>query len=70
MRRGKELLKTIIDSNDPGCLRMCPRYQRRESEMRMQEGIHVGKMEYAKDNQPAIDISISPIDSLLYHYWI
>ena len=51
VRSEKEFLKTIIDSSEPGCLRIGYRYRRRESEIRMEEGIHVGRMGYATDKE-------------------
>ena len=51
MRSEKEFLKTILVSSEPGCLRIGYRYPRRESEIRMEEGIHVGRMGYATDKR-------------------
>lgn len=48
-------LNIVIDSAESGCLRMCPRYLIRASEIRMDDGIQEGRIGYDNERRYSLE---------------
>ena len=49
------MLNIVMESGDEGCLRICPRYFNLESEIRRDDGTHVGRMGYERESKHSFE---------------